>query len=57
MEFSQAIGISNREFKRLGWNRGRAKKFLLASYGVSSRQFLSNEQLEDLCKRLQELPF
>lgn len=57
MDFSQAIGISNQEFKRLGWSRGQAKKFLLATYGASSRQLMTDEQLEDLCKQLKEIPF
>jgi hypothetical protein len=56
MDFSQIINQTTIELKRLGWTQEDGKKYLLATYGKKSRHLLSDEELIEFLKYLQQQP-
>ncbi|WP_267383793.1 hypothetical protein [Cyanobacterium sp. uoEpiScrs1] len=56
LEFSEIIGRSNIEMKRLGWTKMQGREYLIQTYGKRSRQVLSDEELLEFLDYLESLP-
>lgn len=55
-DFSDVIAQTNKEVKRLGWTPEQGKAYLLGTYGVRSRQLLTDTQLMEFLDYLKAQP-
>ena len=54
-DFEQIIHATNLLFKSLGWTKEDGQKYILQTYGKASRLLLSDEELLDFMRRLQNI--
>lgn len=54
LDFSEIIGRTNVEMKRLGWTSDQLRNYLLQNYGRGSRQLLSDEKLIEFLTYLEQ---
>ena len=56
MDFNEIKQKTDIEIKRLGWTKDQGKEFLMSRYGKRSRLHLTDEQLLEFLRYLEELP-
>ena len=56
LEWEDLIATTDSELERLGWTTEQAVDYLKETYGYSSRQLLSDEQILDFIRALQAMP-
>jgi len=57
LNWNDLIATIDAEIARLCWSTEQAQNYLMETYGLKSRQFLSDEQILDFIRRLRAMPF